>query len=467
MCRLSKNPIFAIGKSLPNPSKQTSVKRLVSFLMLVTVLITVGCSSADEMPQIKEESQEVIAPGHVSRDVSCRILNKVLAQANFKTSDGICDITRMANENDCRAYNAAGEELTRADEEDARFYVFNIGTEGDYAIMGAHTTVPPMLVLATGTSQPDSNDSVGFKNAITNLPHNLPVIDSIGVDKTEFVKCYDYSNAEYSLVNGVEPLTYKWGPHAPWNTENAYLKPNPDNVANYANNCSCIAMAMILTNEHYRPKSFNGENFPDWDLVSAYKYEGIILDSFSTNNGLSAVVHLIHFLSQEKLMNVCDWGKWTSYNSTGSIKPAFANLGYQVQEMPFNGKEISSSIEAGYPVFVLGQKLDGEDAGPCHSWVVSAILKAKVPYYYVAVNDFTAPEPDVPITYFYETQTLVHHNWGWAGQGDGFYFDAIEIQSGQDVILDDSFNIIKAIDRHHGWGLYGNLSFFKDKRVND
>lgn len=436
--------------------------------MFVTALVTNGCSSVDEIPQTKEELQDAISPGHVSREVSCRILNKVLTKNRFKTSEGVSDITRMANENDCRAYNSFGEELTRADEEDARFYVFNIGTEGDYAIMGAHTSVPPMLVLASSTSRIDLNNPDELKAAIISLPHNMPMMDSIGIVDTEFVKCYDYNNAEYSLVNGVEPLTYKWGPHAPWNTENAHLKPNPDNVSNYANNCSCIAMAMILTNNHYRPTSFDGQDFPDWDLVSAYKYEGIILnDLFYTNNGLSAVVHLIHFLSQEKLMNVCDWGKWASYNSTGSIKPAFESLGYQVQETPFNGKSVSSSIEAGYPVFVLGQKLDGEDAGPYHSWVVSAILKAKVPYHWVAANDFTAPDPDVPITYFYETQTLVHHNWGWAGQGDGFYFDAIEIQSGQDVILDDSFNIIKTIDKHHGWGLYGNLSFFKDKRVTD
>ncbi len=250
------------------------MKKLYYLLMFFTALVTNGCSSVDEIPQTKEESQDAISPGHVSREVSCRILNKVLAKTSFKTSEGVSDITRMANENDCRAYKSFGEELTRADEEDARFYVFNIGTEGDYAIMGAHTSVPPMLVLASGTSQIDPNDPDELKAAITSLPHNMPMMDSIGIVDTEFVKCYDYNNAEYSLVNGAEPLTYKWGPHAPWNTENAHLKPNPDNVSHYANNCSCIAMAMILTNNHYRPTSFAGQDFPDWDLVSAYKYEG-------------------------------------------------------------------------------------------------------------------------------------------------------------------------------------------------
>ncbi len=65
------------------------MKKLLFFGAFVAVLITAGCSSVDEMPQIKEKPQEMLAPGHVPRSVSCNILNNVLVKANFKTSDGV------------------------------------------------------------------------------------------------------------------------------------------------------------------------------------------------------------------------------------------------------------------------------------------------------------------------------------------------------------------------------------------
>lgn len=360
-------------------------------------------------------------------------------------------------EEGARAYNSSGELLTRAEEDEAYYYVFDIDDEGGYAIMGANTVVPPLLVLSAGSPNLSENDSSELRNDLANLANDFSFVNPIDSTSMEVVKHYNYREATYQLVNNVAPITLKWGTVKPWNVYNPRPEDKPNDEEHAANNCSCIAMAMILSSEHYRPADFGGKPFFDWNLISAYEYQGIEKGKPELNGVLDEVAYLIFKLSHGNLLNVTSWNRDVSWNPAGRQVEAFAELGYTVERELYDFQRLKTSVSQGYPVFMEGYQGSG------HSWVCSAVLEANVPFYYVVKGDMTKPVVNPPI--FYEKQYLFHHNWGWKGDANGYYLASSVIQSGEGAILDDTFNVLRNIDRHHGYGTYSSIHITIDKRV--
>lgn len=104
-----------------------------------------ACSSYEEAPPTQEPiADKPLAVEHVPVEKACSILNGIIS-----TSAVPDNATRgvTVSPTNVTAYNAEGEMLTRADNDEARYYLMDIPELEMYAIMGAHTTVPPLLVL--------------------------------------------------------------------------------------------------------------------------------------------------------------------------------------------------------------------------------------------------------------------------------------------------------------------------------
>ncbi len=432
------------------------MKNLVNFFLLVVAIVISSCTSDIDVSTNDVVTEDMPIIGHVSREVSCEILNGVLAKTISLNSVFTRNRHRYVEAEDARAYNSQGELLTRAGEDEAYFYVFDIDDEGGYAIMGANTVVPPLLVIAAGSPNLNQNDTSKLRNDLANLPNDFSFEDTVAVEE-EYVKHYNYRKANYELVNNVAPITLKWGTVKPWNVYNPAPEDQPDDEKNAANNCSCIAMAMILSSENYRPSQYDGQDFFNWDLISSYEYLGVENEIAELNGVIDEVAYLIYRLSDETLLNVTSWNRDVSWNPSGRQVEAFANLGYEVTRENYDFGRLMASVTQGYPVF-----MEGYDGGG-HAWVCSAALEATVPYYYAPKGSMSAPDEDTPI--FYETQYLFHHNWGWKGDANGYYFASSIIQSGEGALLDDSFNVLRNIDRHHGYGSFNSIKITIDSRV--
>ncbi len=117
----------------------------------MSVVLLNACSSYEDTPTVQEQSNDKpIAMEHVPVEKACSILNGIISSPAVQENATRGVTVSPAN---ATAFNAAGEVLTRADNDEARYYLMDIPELGMYAIMGAHTTVPPLLVLANGMLQ--------------------------------------------------------------------------------------------------------------------------------------------------------------------------------------------------------------------------------------------------------------------------------------------------------------------------
>lgn len=145
--------------------------RFVLGLVLSLVLLS-ACSLYEESPVVQDlKGGMELTVGHVPVNTVCNMLTKVLASPAVKSASTRNVTVSPAN---VMAYNAQGELLTRAEDQEARYYLVTIPELEMYAITGAHSTVPPLLVLAEGVPQTSYlHFEDELENHVVNLPNSL------------------------------------------------------------------------------------------------------------------------------------------------------------------------------------------------------------------------------------------------------------------------------------------------------
>lgn len=452
----------------------------------LSMVLLNACSSYEEAPLTQEPvADKPLAVEHVPVEKACSILNGIISSPAVQEN-----ATRgvTVSPSNVKAFNADGEMLTRTDNDDARYYLMDIPELEMYAIMGAHTTVPPLMVLANGSANaPEVQEVNELKNYIANLPNTpsnwvIPTDPVVPIDTTKFklIRVYDYDNATYTLLNGVTPIDMKWGQDYPYNMR--YPDGYNDKGQYYQHAfvcCGAMSIAMVMTHPKYRPDiTINGHKM-DWQRMWNFKYEDyatLYPDRFGdiVENHIS---ELLWTLSTPENLDV-DFGQYGSYCWLSDIAPVLSKFGIDCEHpcIPYSLTALESEIGQGYPVIIDGSIVPQkpEDSGS-HIWIVSAILKAEVPYE-LRTNSMVQ-EPDYgldPVTGIQEF-TLLHHNWGWAkcrreGQEgwdyNGYYLESSKIVSGNDIYFDEDFGFV--INRPDGWGTYNNFTIWTGlrKRTN-
>ncbi len=455
----------------------------------MSVVLLSACTSYEESPRIQEPTTDKPpAMEHVPVEKACSILNGILSSpvVQENATRGV-----TVSPSNATAFNADGEMLTRADNEEARYYLMDIPELEMYAIMGAHTTVPPLLVLANGSANaPEVQEEDELKNFIANLPNspdnwNLST-DPTPVDTTSFdyqtTFVYDYDNATFNLLNGVTPVDMKWGQHSPYNMYNEGGVDDDGPYDHGAVCCVAMSMAMVMTHPkilHYvsvlKPNISSyvigtghfvayWDNFfsPNWQKMWNFKeteYAGIYPDRFGTIIETDIAPLLTRLCID---LNVT-WGRNTSFAYSDDIESVLSEYIVSCKNpmIPYSIEAIEHEISQGYPVIISGDVTGG--AG--HVWVCSAILEARVPYKVVPVVQ--DPDFEIVIDSGIRTLNFLHHNWGWGRsvqKGEerwdynGYYAESDTIISGKGLKYDEDFSIV--VNKPNGWGTYHGFTIW-------
>lgn len=96
---------------------------------------------------------------------------------------------------------------------------------------------------------------------------------------------------------------------------------------------------------------------------------------------------------------------------------------------------VVNALQKGYPIF-----MDGYAPGyGGHAWVCSAALKATVPYTYVPKSQLTHVIPETAV-WSNEEKMLLHHNFGWSGNCNGYYYIDMSVNTAKGGILNDNLS---------------------------
>lgn len=166
---------------------------VLSILMACFVISLASCSSEhDGTLSSFPDVNDVMNERHISMDQAKKRLGQIITNRAF-SSDSQQKTFKAINNG--VAYGEDGEILTRNNENQALYYVFDIGTEGEYAIMGASTQLPELIVYSQGDNN-SGDDSQNYGNYASylsslrdSLTINLPLIstDPIEADPTEII----------------------------------------------------------------------------------------------------------------------------------------------------------------------------------------------------------------------------------------------------------------------------------------
>lgn len=413
--------------------------------LLLAVVFLFGCSSEElNLPQTEAQTACL---GHVPVRVQQENLQKIFADPQISESVLGKQTRATVNVNNVQVFDKNGDLLTRAQEESAYYYLFDLDGQGNYALMGANVTVPPLLAIVSK----DKDISMEMRNliaeqepALANFPEDLSGIaidggGGIGEDTETLVKVYDYTNAQFQLL-GRRPLTNKWNQWEPFcNMMPSFTDASGRIVPHAAVGCAPLAAALIMCDPIYNAPTFKGMTF-NWAKMLLYE----TMKQEKTDPSFQGVADydfpkLFKTLTDPANGNfrVSDYGEYITWTYADScVSQTFRNFGLvnSGKLEDFSESKVLEALQEGYPVFMCDW--DTETGGG-HAWVCSAALKANVPYTYVPKSQLTQAIP-ADAKWQTEEKVLLHHNFGWSGNCNGYYYIDMSVNTAMGGILNDN-----------------------------
>lgn len=359
--------------------------------------------------------------------------------------DGRC-VTRQSTLND-------GIEQT-----DTLVYVFNFDDNAGFSIIAANRCVSPVLVVTEQGNyeygQPTGIE--GFDNymdsmtaELANMP-NLPIFDfPVGYSKTETFK-----------DDKIGPLcTTKW------NQDGVFGAYCSNGVAG----CTTIANAQIMaywefpdsitttyTNKNNNVKNSSdvdnpnaqhiGETFSiPWSAIKNHK-SGCSSATCGQNHWkISALIRQIGELNGSVYFtDPTDESKnHTTVYATGRTS-AFSGLGYILDSIRLHGFDwdfVRSELNKLQPLIT-----DASSGQGGHTWVLDGYIDKdeKTTFYEIDYIDYKGDKaiPHYKVSSIIENkQQLVHFNWGWGGECDGYFAAGESIKTTEGVQYDSNETI--------------------------
>lgn len=399
-------------------------KYAVCSLVLVMGFSLMSCSSELEGSiSAVQDAENTAIKNHITMEQArvrlCQIIQtKPFARDNMQSV--FMDIS------DGQAYDSKGEILTRSSEDQALYYVFNIGSEGDYAIMGATNELPELIAYSQGVHDSNNCDvSPGtYASYLSSLRDSLAINlnsihDPIQADSLEIH--YQTSQTEYSLLNDVQPMDIRWGKGYPYNYALATVGCRYDDPNDWGLPASTTYTYII--HPQIRPvmqKPYDYEFYSDldtcryfdWDLMYTVKSAG---DCKNPDKYLA--VCQTSTLLREMYRNVgnpkyapMEYMYYLNYEK--NLPSVFNRLGVSGGKCEvFNMDKAIDEIGLGYPIIMFHL----EPYGYTHTWVVDAMLIQKIPY--VVINKRTGHMIESGNRILY----MPHCNWVMGGEHDGYF----------------------------------------------
>lgn len=437
------------------------MRRFLLFLTAAAALSS--CSTADTAEILTADSaHELQAPAPSGRTRSYGEALEI-ARRSIEIVDGTT-VTRAGKARTIRDGRCVTRQSTRNDgigQTDTLVYVFNFDDNAGFSIIAANRCVSPVLVVTEQGNyeygQPtgiegfdDYMDSMTAE--LANLP-DIPIFDfPVGYSKTETFK-----------NDKVGPLcTTKW---------------NQDGVFGaYCSNgvcgCAATAAAQIMAyweypdsitttytdkNSKHSPSQPNfsididnpnaqhiNETFDiPWSIIKSHRPLCLSMECSYVHWKISALLRQIGELYTSVYYRHSTDESQNKTAALGSYSAPFTKLGYirsSIQQN-FNWVHICSELNNLRPLIVGGSSGSGS-----HVWVLDGYIDKdeKTTFYELDYVDYVGNTaiPHYKVSSIIENkQQLVHFNWGWGGECDGYFAIGESIKTTEGVRYDSNASI--------------------------
>jgi hypothetical protein len=276
---------------------------------------------------------------------------------------------------------------------DTLLYIVNFEDSSGYALVSATERIPGVVAyIEEGTLTPDDEiDNPGFLLFLDGYIKYYTHTSIMDIDPGTII---------WRLIYHVTPLlTTNWGQGAPYNNY-CYA----ENGAHAPAGCAAIAAGQIAAYHRY-PASCLGHNY-NWDAIMQYE-QVPSSDTIASNS----VAEFIHDIGTLVLMNYTPNSSSANFNNVANCWNSFG-YHYLSDNSTADFDSVKTDISNGYPVYMRGTRYYYENGQYCysgHAWVVDGVLIKGFPQ--MVLNNRPA------MIY----QNLIHCNWGWNGNCNGYF----------------------------------------------
>lgn len=284
---------------------------------------------------------------------------------------------------------------------DTLMYVVNFSGKNGFALVSTDIrTFGILAYVENGSYSPNGNtENQGFLFYMDCLREYF-----LNAYKKESPPTESYRGGEsmHVTIDSLETcfLNTKWGQYSPFN----WYCFN-DNGANEAVGCVPIAMGQIIAKHRY-PSSFRGYSF-DWDYISDDSIPSITSQQIS-------VAHLL--AEMRDIMGVVRDSMGHVGTDISHVTFCFDSLGYQHSFLTsYNSSDFSNCMNEfanGRPVYFRGATSLSSNG---HSWVLDGGL----------VNSIHVLKPEgygvIEVRIY--INRMLHCNWGYYGNYNGYFLD--------------------------------------------
>ena len=420
------------------------MKKLLISLLLAAMFTMSSCNYNEEQINVNttDANQEAIIDGKIP-------LSRAISNANFffRNTEGVAakkrkvksvDVLTTSNTNSV----IANTRSALSGQEEPVAYVVNYDNNEGFAILAADTKLPPVIGIGdegnfntqefldfvrnkrTRTNDSELNPAqevqyATINNSLLLPPHIIGPGSTEGVDTTIVLKCL--------------PLVRtKWGQHAPYNY---YAPPAKDSIFDTKSAAGCVpvagaqVIASLCYHHNWRPTTQLSDEFiVDWEALNRMIFNDLIAFEPETyGSNVSNVAKLIRAVGEDVR---AIYGTKTGAN-TYDLADTYEKLGMsstrygnEESDIPVTRNDIFNMINYKcYPVNARANNSMSNDPNNGHSFILDGWLRLE---YTILSADGSVG--DISILNRQYNFDLVHVNFGWNGDYDGYYLqDAIDL----------------------------------------
>lgn len=372
------------------------MKKSILLFSMASILLA-GCNSAiEDEPLLKDRQDESgsVISYKISQtealEFSNKVLNKISTRSTLPSPPSF-------------DYVVDGKSTRGTLSNDTLAYVINYPNDGGFVIVATDKRVNPLLAFS-------DTGHFSFDNEIA----KVNFIDNLGayVEQTKSNSPFKLSDISFDNASTVEPFIDAFlNQRSPW--DKYVIKEHPGCPV------GCVAVATAYVMSYSKEKlAYHDEEFLLKTIVSAIR--AVPQDPNQTDNQtqvqgtnlLPPPIIYSYTWGQDRMAKLLYWiGKdvdmvYGTQSSGAYSEDAFnlcKSLNYTIPSgfTSFNINEIARYIRTGHIIYLRGQNIKTMGG---HAWVSDGCRSAVY-----------ADDPEKPMV------TYIHCNWGWGGNGNGYF----------------------------------------------
>ena len=426
-------------------------QKILGFVAILVLCVATSCITENTLPinlQVHNDKSSTIPVAQAIEDLNMFLIRQ--GQMTKAAGVTMADVEVVSSRNITRSN---GDSLPTVD---SLLYLVNFENESGYAILSADERIGTPIIAVTETGNIDvqsfnfNNRNIEIGSSADDLSIDLPIFNDTNsfentiVDvKTPIVTDMIVDFVSGKIVNRrpiisgnvgststnpywVAPiLTTIWGQYDPYN-----LKCPDDNGKHNPAGCVAIAIGQVVA--HFEAERTDKNKSYDWQVIKSVgkiaDWQAIRSGNVSYNN--TQCDEISTFIRDIGDMCCMDYGVDGSSSLPWKINNCLEDFGFENCDFywGYDIDDIKSSLVRGYPVIIsAARQVFG------HTWVIDGYD--------------TRYNPDDE-----DNNIIVHCNWGWNGECNGFYYSGVFDLSNGAVVVDGNYgDVADSADRNYNW----------------